>query len=92
MGRKMTRGGRMAAAAALALGALGVGATQVPARASDPVCGWVRYSSNDGSTTSTVPGLPYCDLPCGSAVNAGTGDHHVWHVYAEGFVCVHIPV
>lgn len=62
----MRRGsvGRALGAAAVMLTSLGVMVTQ-PADAQDPeVCGYVRYSTSTGPT-STAPYVPHCERPCG---------------------------
>jgi len=66
---------------------LGLGAS-APARADDPeVCGYVRYSTSTGPT-STVP-MTYCERPCsGNAVGMGIPPGHVGAVVSwEAFVC-----
>ena len=58
-----------------------------PAEAGDKVCGYVKYDT-DGGPTSTASSVPYCETPCGSAVAGGTGPIDVFDLYAEAFVCV----
>lgn len=88
MGSTRARVGRGVFAAALTFGFLTfLDFGSSPAGAGDKVCGYVKYDT-DGGPTSTASSVPYCELPCGSAVVAWTGPVDVFDVYAEVFVCV----
>lgn len=76
------------AASGVATAVLSLFVAAPEAKAGDPVCGYIRVKTS--STTSTVPGIPYCDHPCaGSGVEnyPGTQMGPVRIVYV---ICLHV--
>lgn len=84
---------RVLARSLLALGAvstaLGFGFAGNPADATPTVCGYVRYSTSTGPST-TVSSIPYCDIPCepGGDVGVHVGPDQVLGVKYEALACV----
>lgn len=79
--------GRAVLAGALATGGWLL-ADSGSAQAGDKVCGWLKYDT-DGGPTSTATSIPYCETPCGSGFGVQSAEPtRVFDVYEEHFVCV----